>query len=100
MYGDRVTRVAYYALNTKEKRYAHRFRLNEQPQVIDFDSEEPMNPDQFRPQRTEVAELARAACVRILRSASSLQDARRGERREPAHRRPSGNRVANSLPAA
>lgn len=40
MYGEKVSRIAYYALKTKEKRYAYRFRLNDRGQVLDFDHEE------------------------------------------------------------
>jgi CubicO group peptidase (beta-lactamase class C family) len=40
MYGDRVKRIVYYALETDESRHIYRFRLDRTGRVIDFDSEE------------------------------------------------------------
>jgi hypothetical protein len=38
--GERVERIAYYALDTKDERHAYRFRLTGDGRVVDFDSEE------------------------------------------------------------
>jgi hypothetical protein len=38
--GERVEQIAYYALETKDKRHAYRFRLTRDGRVVDFDSEE------------------------------------------------------------
>ncbi len=40
MYGERVERIVYYALDTKDARYAYRFRLTGDGRVLSFDSEE------------------------------------------------------------
>jgi len=38
--GESVTRVAYYALETKDARFAYRFQMTKDGRVADFDSEE------------------------------------------------------------
>lgn len=38
--GERITSIAYYALETKDKRYAYRFYLNNEGRVADFYVEE------------------------------------------------------------
>jgi CubicO group peptidase (beta-lactamase class C family) len=40
LHGERVERIAYYALDTKDERHAYRFRLTGDGRVVDFDSEE------------------------------------------------------------
>jgi len=40
MYGERVARTAYYALQSGDERHVYRIHLNEQGQVLDFDSDE------------------------------------------------------------
>lgn len=40
MYGDKITRIAYYTVKSKDSRSVYRFRLNDRGQVLDFDSED------------------------------------------------------------
>ena len=40
MHGESVERILYYALDTKDSRYAYRFRLAGDGRVVAFDSEE------------------------------------------------------------
>jgi CubicO group peptidase (beta-lactamase class C family) len=40
MYGERVAKTAYYALQIADERHVYRFHLNGQGQVLDFDSDE------------------------------------------------------------
>lgn len=40
MHGERVERIAYYALDTQDARHAYRFRLTGDGRVVSFDSEE------------------------------------------------------------
>jgi CubicO group peptidase (beta-lactamase class C family) len=40
MYGERIERILYYALDTKDSRHAYRFRVTGDGRVVAFDSEE------------------------------------------------------------
>ena len=40
MRGEKVERIAYYALETKDSRHIYRFRLTQDGRVVNFDSEE------------------------------------------------------------